>query len=208
MTDTYPVIGMSPGNSYFKDEVVKQLLKTVVEKYGKTAILVADVPAISTYIALGYPENRARKDKAIPQGNNLKNRVKRAMTELGYSTGQVRIIDWENEIENNQDYIKKYDEVRKLYENKDSFRQSADDATREVLEYSEKEIVDLDTSIKIAVHYLISEIAFMEFAPQYLQADNVSYIYHREWPVYKSYIEGKFDGSVRSKLGYLIVKTH
>lgn len=82
--NNYPVIGMSPGNSYFKDEVVKDLLKEVVEKYGKAAILIADIPAVSTYIALGYPKNRAWRDKALPQGNNLRNKVQRAMIELGY----------------------------------------------------------------------------------------------------------------------------
>ena len=51
-----PIIGMSPGNSYFKDEVVKELLKKVVEQYGKAVVMIADIPAISTYVALGYPE--------------------------------------------------------------------------------------------------------------------------------------------------------
>ena len=110
MTDIYPIIGMSPGNSYFKDEVVTELLKKVVEKYGNTGILIADIPAISTYIALGYPENRARRDKALPQGNNLRNKVQRSMLELGYSADQVKIFDWESEVENNPRYQEKYKE--------------------------------------------------------------------------------------------------
>jgi cyclo(L-tyrosyl-L-tyrosyl) synthase len=73
----YPIIGMSPGNSYFKDDEIKYLLKTAVDRYGRVAVMIADIPAISTYIALGYPENRARRDKALPQGNLLKNRTER-----------------------------------------------------------------------------------------------------------------------------------
>src|SRR5882724_3379684 len=104
MDKVYPIIGMSPGNSYFKDEVVKKLIQKVVEEFSNTAVLIADVPAIRTYQALSYPENIARREKALPQGNNLRNKVKRAMDELGYTPEQVRIIDWKNEIEDNQKY--------------------------------------------------------------------------------------------------------
>ena len=99
---------MSPGNSYFKDEKINYLLKTIVEKFGKTVVLIADIPAISTYVALGYPENRARRDKAIPKGNALKNLVLKNMQKLRYSDNVVKIIDWQNEVENNSKYQEKY----------------------------------------------------------------------------------------------------
>ena len=113
----YHIIGMSPGNSYFKDEEISYLLKTIVERFGRVAILVADIPAISTYVAFGYPENRARRDKAIPKGNALKNRVLKVAKELGYLNDIVRIIDWEGEVENNPDYKEKYAQVLDLYKN-------------------------------------------------------------------------------------------
>src|SRR3989338_5334266 len=97
---------MSPGNSYFKDEEVRFLIENIVRRFGRVAILIADIPAISTYMAFGYPESRARSDKAIPQGNLLRNRVKRVMIQLGYSESQVRIINWLEEVENNTGYIK------------------------------------------------------------------------------------------------------
>lgn len=203
----YPIIGMSPGNSYFKEEVVKQLLKTVVEKFGRTAVLVADIPAIFTYVALGYPKNRARKDKALPQGNNLKNKVKRAMEELGYSETQVKIIDWEKDVENNPDYQEEYNRVVNLYETNQTFRQTANDATQEVLEGSTKETIDLKEAVKIGVHYLLSEFGFMEFAPKYFGVEKVTYVYHRRWPVYESYRLGEFDGTPRPYLDSLVVTT-
>src|SRR3989344_3357193 len=110
-SEEYHIIGMSPGNSYFKDDEVKFLIKNIVRRFGKVAILIADIPAISTYLAFGYPENRARSDKAMPQGNLLRNRVKRVMTQLGYSESQVRIINWLEEVENNPGYIKSYETI-------------------------------------------------------------------------------------------------
>lgn len=207
MTDLYPIIGMSPGNGYFKDEVVKELLRKVIEKYGKTAVLIADIPAISTYIALGYPENRARRDKALPQGNNLRNKVQRAMTELGYSKDQVKIIDWDVKIQNNLNYQEKYKQVLNLYNSNKAFQDEANNATKGVLDYSNKKISDVISAVKIAVHYLLSEFAFMEFAPEYLQAKKVSYIYHKKWPVYELYKAGEFDGKLRDYLGSEIITT-
>lgn len=198
---------MSPGNGYFKDEVVKELLKKVIEKYGKTAVLIADIPAISTYIALGYPGNRARRDKTLPQGNNLRNKVRRAMIELGYSKDQVKIIDWEAEIQDNLNYQGKYKQVLNLYNSNKAFQDEANNATKGVLDYSNKKISDVISAVKIAVHYLLSEFAFMEFAPEYLQAKKVTYIYHKKWPVYELYKAGEFDGKLRDYLGSEIITT-
>jgi cyclo(L-tyrosyl-L-tyrosyl) synthase len=199
----YPVIGMSPGNSYFKDDVVKSLLEKVIEKYGKTAILIPDIPAISTYIALGYPENRARRDKALPQGNNLRSKVLRAMAELGYTSDIVRVIDWSLEIKDNTFYQEKYLQVLNLYNSNNAFQEEVNNTTRNVLTVSDSE-PDISL-VKIAAHYLLSEFAFMEFSLQLLKSENVTYIYHKEWPVYEKYIAGEFDGVIREYLGFEII---
>jgi tRNA-dependent cyclodipeptide synthase len=197
---------MSPGNSYFKDEEVRYLLSSVVGEYGRTVILIADIPAISTYVALGYPQNRARRDKALPQGNNLKNRTKRIAVELGYSDEQVRIIDWETEIENNPEYQKAYMKVEALYKANSQFEEIADTTTKGVLEYSGKKIEDMDAAAKIAVHYLLSEIAFLEFAPEFLSTEKVAYVYHKNWPVYEDYIAGKFDNQPKPYMDFILLE--
>jgi len=204
MSSTYPIIGMSPGNSYFKDAEVEYLLKEAISRYGYTAILIADVPAIATYMAYGYSENRAR-NKAIPKGNNLKNRALRIATQLGIAD-KVRIIDWALEVENTPEYQEQYGRIRSLYEMNQTFKETVDITTRSVLETSEREIPNLVEATKTAVHYLLSELAFLEFAPHLLAADQVVYMYHRNWPVYERYISGAFDGIVRSHLEFLLLE--
>ncbi len=201
----YPIIGMSPGNSYFQDQAVEHLLKTLITRYGHTAVLVPDIPAISTYIALGYSENRARRDKAIPQGNRLKNRVKRAMDKLGYSSELVHIIDWENEIELNADYGRSYTSIQDLYQNNSMFEQAVDITTRSVLEASGRDIPNMEVATKQAAHYLLSEIAFFEFAPAFFGCKKVIDVYHKQWPVFEEYISGRFDGIVKPHLGFLLL---
>lgn len=202
----YHIIGMSPGNSYFKDEEVWYLLKTVVERFGRVAILIADIPAISTYMALGYPENRARRDKAIPKGNALKNRVLKAMAKLGYSGDTVKIFDWEKEIENDPRYMERYRKICDLYENNAEFREAANSTTQGVLESSKKNIKNITEATGTAIHYLLSELAFLEFASLYLGTEKVVYVYHKNWQVYEDYIAGKFDKTAKPHLDFLLIE--
>lgn len=202
--NVYPIIGMSPGNSYFKDAEVEYLLKETIARYGKTAILIADIPAIATYIAYGYPENRAR-NKAIPKGNNLKNRVSRLSDQLGI-IDKVKIIDWEHEVERNGKFQDCFNELKNLYNINETFSQSVNDTTRSVLETANRQVENLDSAVRIATHYLLSELAFLEFAPEFLSANQVVYIYHRNWPVYERYISGAFDGKIRTYLEFLLLE--
>jgi cyclo(L-tyrosyl-L-tyrosyl) synthase len=204
--NTYPVIGMSPGNSYFQDETVVFLLKEVVNQFGKTGVLIPDVPAIATYRALGYSENRARRDKAIPKGNALRNKVKRAMQELGYNDDQVRVFDWNQDIASQELYAEKLKKIEVLYENNSQFRQAIRLATKEVLVTSDQEPAELEAAVDIAVHYILSEFACLELLSEHLQVEKVVYIYHKRWPAFEKYIAGDFDQIPKSHLGFLQIK--
>ncbi len=199
------IIGMSPGNSYFKDYEVRFLLQEAIKRFGRCAIMVADVPAISTYIALGYPENKAR-NKAIPKGNNLKNRTQRIAEELGYNEEQVRIIDWAEEIDPNSSYKKSYETILNKFHSIPSFANSVRATSRAVLEQTGKIEGDLDNAVENAIHYLLSELAFMEFSPEFFQCERVCYLYHRNWAVYEDYIAGKNDGITKPYLDFLLLE--
>ena len=196
---------MSPGNSYFKDENVKWLLQEVVQRFGKAAVLIADVPAIATYTALGYSGSEAR-NKAIPKGNNLKNRTQRMMEELGFTNDVVRIIDWGTEVENDPDYQQQYQRIKDLYDNNPLFRQKVDETTSAVLEGFGQEIGDMHTSVATANHYLLAELAFLNLAPKFIGASVINYIYHRPWAVYEDYIAGKFDTIPKPHLQFQLLK--
>ncbi|MBI4239884.1 tRNA-dependent cyclodipeptide synthase [Candidatus Uhrbacteria bacterium] len=204
--NVFHIIGMSPGNSYFKDDEVRYLLKTVVERFGHVGVLIADIPAISTYIALGYSANRARRDKAIPRGNALKNRVRKTMAELGYTTDHVKVFDWHNEVESNLGYLKHYGNIKDLYNRSKAFSNAADNTTRAVLKGSQRKITNPEKATAIAVHYLLSEIAFLEFLPSYLGTERIVYVYHKNWQIYEDYISGKFDKTIKQHLDFLLIE--
>lgn len=199
---TYPIIGMSPGNSYFKDDKVRFLLRETVKRFGRTAVFVADIPAVANYRALGYPENRARS-KAILKGNNLKNRSRRIAEELGIAD-KVAIVDWENNVQNDQKYRSCYDAIDKLYRSNRAFAASVDRTTREFLDGND--IPYIDAAVATASHYLLSELAFLEYAPTFFGVEEVVYVYHKNWPVYEEYITGAYDGKKRGHLKFLILE--
>ncbi len=199
------IIGMSPGNSYFKDFEVRFLLKESIERFGRCAIMVADVPAIATYMALGYEPSKAR-NKAIPKGNNLKNRTRRLAESLGYNEEQVRILDWADEVETNRRYREHYQSILEKYKSNEPFADSVKETSRQVLTGSEKRVADVENAVEGATHYLLSELAFMEFAPEFFDCKRVCYVYHRNWQVYEDYIQGRHDGLAKPQLDFLLLE--
>lgn len=196
---------MSPGNSYFTEEAIEWLLKKVIEEHGVAAVFIADILAISTYAAIGYSDKEARS-KAISKGNNLKNKTSRTMSRLGLNEKQIHIVDWKNEIQEDPGYQQRYKLVEELYKQIHAFNQDVDATTASVLEGFDKEGMDIEAATKIANHYLLGELAFLEYAPTFFNVNKIIYIYHRSWPVYEKYIAGKYDNNPKQNLGFEIVK--
>jgi tRNA-dependent cyclodipeptide synthase len=204
MENAYPIIGMSPGNSYFKDDAVRFLLQTVIDRFGKAAVFIPDVPAISTYKALGYDEAKA-KSTAIAQGNKLRNRTMSAMQELGIDQSAIHIVDWEKDVTSQHEYKRQYDAIVKMYGSNPSFKEVARSATKIVLENSKNDVQDMEFAIDIGVDYLLSEFAFLEFAPTLFNVNKITTVYHKRWRILEEYKSGHFDDIHRPYLEALVI---
>ncbi len=201
----FAVLGMSPGNSYFGQDSIRKLLRKGLEEYPRIGVLIPDIPAISTYVALGYPENRARTDKAIAQGNALKNKVRKAIESDGLDTSRIRIFDWDKDgIEDNEEYRTQFQFIRNLYETNSQFKKDSNAATAEVLNDNPFRKISIgEKEIQKGVHYLLSEFAFMLFLPQYLNEESVGYIYHKPWPVFEALIAGNYTASPMERVSFV-----
>ncbi len=200
----YAIIGMSPGNGYFKQGVIDQLLEKAVNEFEHVGVFIPDVPAVATYIALGYPENIARGKKAIPQGNNLKNRVKTSITTKRLPSEKIRVFNWKEEVEGNKIYENYFAKVKELYANNASFKQDINEATNEVLKnnpFKKKEITL--SAIETGTHYILSEFAFLIFISEYLSQEKITYIYHHPWTVFEKFIKGEYDGEIKDKIVFI-----
>lgn len=206
MNNELLIVGMSPGNSYFRQEVITKLLKFAVQEYKNIEIFIPDIPAIATYVALGYPENIARREKAIPQGNAFRNRIRKAIDQENININNISIFDWKKEnIENNPEYKNQYDYLKNLYIKNDDFKKDINEATSQVLfdnPFKKKTITESD--IEIGTHYIISEFAFMLFLPFYKKEySSFIYGYHKPWPVWEKFIDGFYDGILKSNLKFI-----
>lgn len=203
----YIVIGMSPGNGYFKQEVIDNLLSFTLDNYKKVDVFIPDIPAISTYIALGYSENLAKNKKAIPQGNNFKNRIKNSIKRLNLDSDRLKVFDWDKEnIESNIFYKNSFDYIFNLYKSNYDFHNDINKETEKVLQtnkFKKKEIAKED--VEIGAHYILSEFAFIDFLHHAYEIDIINYGYHREWAVWEDFILGKYDSIIREKYKFILL---
>lgn len=206
MKNDFLVIGMSPGNGYFKQEVINKLVRFSVENYKDVSIFIPDIPAISTYIALGYPESIARKEKAIPQGKGLRNKTLRAIEDLGEQAKSVRFFDWENEVETNEEYISQLKYLNNLYEINEDFKKDINEASEEVLFGNPFRKTEINPEqIRIATNYILSEFAFLMFIPSTLNGNCYAYGYHRPWLVFEKFIAGEYDGEKKAGIEFKLL---
>jgi len=197
------LIGMSPGNSYFKKKIIDKLINFVSRRFFKVRIMIAEKPAEHTYKAMGYPEGKAKR-KARLAGNNLRNHSERSIASL--KKGDIAVIDWEKDVSSNSLYKEAYREMKELYKKNILFREDAREATGYVLEGRIKPSVNMNKAVEEGVHYLLKELAFLLASPSIFGVSHVAYIYHREWNVYERFVNGFYDGRPKEKLGFLIVK--
>ena len=196
-----PIIGMSPGNSYFNQETISKLLRKVLEKYDYAVIFVPDIPAISTYEATGYSFKKAKR-KARLKSNNLKNKTHHSIKQCAISNELVYVLNWKEDVQILPLYIESYDRIADLFQNNKKFRNEILNTTRGVLESSGKDIVDMQKSLLKGSEYILSEFAFLEICPKLFGCKEARFIYHKDWPVYQDYISGSFDNSQRGYLGF------
>lgn len=200
------IVGMSPGNSYFKQEIIEKLLRFAVSKFSKVRILIADKPAEHTYEAIGYPKNKAQR-KARLGSNRFENCSKRSISKIKEENYlvDVDLIDWEAEVSLNKYFLKEYSKIKEMYEKNMIFRYDIRETTRGVLVGKLKEGLNIEEAIDEGVYYLLKELAFLCVSSKIFDVKKVTYIYHNNWKVFENLIEGKYDNKVRKDLGFFLI---
>lgn len=150
--------------------------------------MIPDHPAQYTYRARWekHPERKSRL-----QWNAIRNRIKNII----WNEDQEKLtLNWKENINKHPAYKKSVKEILALYRGNEDFREAISSATREVLSWANREVTD--NQIEVWVKFLLCELAFLAVAKEILDSD-VTYIYHRSWPIFSDFIAWKFDGKVR-----------
>ena len=197
------VVGMSPGNGYFKRDKIDELLKYCASVFREVKIMIADRPSVHTYLAEGYPPEQAER-KARLNGNTLQNHSRDSIGAI--STGNVELIEWQSLIDVNPAYRQELRSIEDMYAKNDAFRREARETTRSVLEGKLKHGTPIEDAVDEGIIYLLDELAFLSASPKIFGADRIAYVYHHRWKIYEDLIGGNFGGRRRNDLGFVIVE--
>ncbi len=199
------VIGMSLNNSYFTREKIVELLTVTGPLFARIIIVIPDYPTISTFEALGYTTQQAKKE-ALSKGKNLYNRCSYSIDLLNASqnTQHIKIINWECDIENNPAYQQQKQYLNNLYVTNNEFYEDVNEAVKSILKDRIKKTIDLEKACGIASSYLIMELAFMLASNEIFDAEYIGEIYHKPWPLLFNLLNNKYDLHNR-KIGSIII---
>ncbi len=195
------LVGMSPGNSYFKKDTISQLLSTVSRLCKNVTIFIPDVPAKHTYNAIGYPITRAEAI-ARKKGNNLRNHIRRAKDDNNITN--ITIIDWRKDIERSSAYHKYKKYIYDLYRKNEVFYHDARQTTKLVIADQIKKNIDLENAVDIAINYFLEELAFILASPGICGFEKIAYTYHKRWPIFENLISGHYD-RLMPNIGFVII---
>jgi len=197
------LIGLSIRNSYFKDENLHELISWAKDNFRHVNIMCPDHPAIHTLESLGYDEKTARS-KATLACNNLENKCRRIVQELGIDDS-TRFIRWDD-LEKNDKYNIMYRQIKELYAKDNDFERDAREATKQVIEYHGTKL-SMKEAIDTGIEFFLKELALILNAADILGIKKSAYLYHKEMPVLKKLLAGKYNFTPPQNNGYIICET-
>lgn len=174
----HSLIGISPFNSYFSVEQICMLAKWGSKYFESFHFFIPDYPTRFTLKALGYsPEKAAHK--ARRQTNYLRNKITRAMSELGKSKQEAidLIIDWDK-LGDNPVYYKKLVEVEKLFDENREFREGCLTVSKWVLENNTQHDDLGPSDLELAVRYFLHELPLIGSSTEVLNKEKSVFSYH------------------------------
>jgi cyclo(L-tyrosyl-L-tyrosyl) synthase len=200
------IVGMSPGNSFFDAQTIDDLLAFTSTCFSQVHIMIPDSPAVHTYKAQGYSEDKAQK-KARLNGNTLQNHCTRSIERMqdNMKNALPALIEWKDVIETSPAYQSQYTTFLQMYTQNSQFREDVRETTRGVLN-SKCESETIEKAIDEGIHYLLKELAFITTAPTILKVDKIAYVYHKQWPVFEKLIAGTYDDRIREDIGFVLVE--
>lgn len=191
----HALLGISPFNSYFSEEMIVQWIQWAKNTFSSFQIFIPDTLPIYTFLALGYDESKAR-NKAKKQAAYLKNKILRALGRCkieGTDASQL-IIDMKF-LESNPTYIELKEQCYDLYHQNATFQNECDQCTGWVL--TGHTIKDFHQSNQnTAVHYILNEMPLFIDTPSIVGVESSLFVYHQT----PELINFLYTNSIRSAL--------
>ncbi|MBB4932289.1 cyclo(L-tyrosyl-L-tyrosyl) synthase [Lipingzhangella halophila] len=202
---SHACLGISPFNSYFTSERIKNLAGWALKRFEAVHLYMPDGPTAATLEAAGYlPERAAAKSRI--QCKYLRNKMVRALTELGVAEPRRIILD-SNALADNVRYQELLGDVHALFERDTDFRRACLDAGRWVLEGRLSPGAMTEGRLRTAAPYLLAELPMFTHTPDIVGADASVFCYHRPPEFVERLFHRRLAWHPQSRQGFAVVTT-
>lgn len=176
---THACFGISPFSSYFTTERITDLARWGFAEFDGAHFFVPDLPAAYTLEALGYPQARAAH-KARRQGQYVRNKIIRALTEVGVGEPEGLVLGW-SELDSNSRYRHLLEQAQCQFDSDPEFRAECLDASRWVLENRLPAGISATTDqLRSAVRYLLAELPLFTDTGGIVGVASSAFCYHQD----------------------------
>ncbi|UJR38781.1 hypothetical protein I4U23_031446 [Adineta vaga] len=213
------LFGMSFGNSYYSEDVIKSVIPFLGSRFSRIFIDVPDEWTKHTYTALGYSGSDAKK-KLRNLTTRLRKRCQLGVdiaTQSGIAPRENFIfVDWGTHVETSNIYQNALTKIKKAYQQNEAFRTDCNATTEEVLRsqgrshgWDNKSSAELATAIEIAVTYVLMElaeaVAFGDIASRVTNGGHApntpaAMVYHRRWLVLEKFLNCEYENEICKQL--------
>ena len=196
----YALVGISLGNSYFKEDILITFFEKIKNMFCHIYIFIPTLPYIHTLRAKNITSNPERKSKRDSIAmNNMVNKI------IEKYKNFITLIKWDKDITKNEEYKSSLEYLKQLYKDNTHFKTTIRLTSEKVIEGKYKDI-SKEESIDHAKNFLLEEIAFLRKSDKILGISKpITYIYKEKWDIFEKYTQKEFDEGC-DNIGFLVIE--
>ncbi|WP_217143230.1 tRNA-dependent cyclodipeptide synthase [Streptomyces sp. AC627_RSS907] len=198
------VVGVSPGNSYFRVGLLTDLLGWLCAEFKQVDVVIPDSALVHTYVALGYPAEKAAK-KAHAETSVLRNRVLRAWEATGSPRG-VDGVHRMSELSTRSCYQKLLASAEGMLTDDLRLRATALGMSREVLLARRPGYDPTPQQLEHALRYITAELPFFLGSAEIFGVPSSLCFYHQRIPLADDLFAGRSRLRAPEQQGYAVIR--
>ncbi|WP_322972948.1 MULTISPECIES: tRNA-dependent cyclodipeptide synthase [Streptomycetaceae] len=198
------VLGVSPGNSYFRTSLLTELLVWLTEGFRRIDVVIPDTALTHTYEALGYTPQRASV-KVRGETNVLRNRVLRAWHDAGGrrpADGHHMMSD----LAGHPVYQRVLAQCEAALRVDAGLRRTCRAMSREALLARRPDQEPGPAQIDQGVRYLVEELPFFVASADIFEVGSSLCFYHRRIPLADVVFSGRCALAASPRQGYAVIR--
>jgi len=199
-------VGVSPGNGYFSKDRLEVILLGMASYFEEVLVIVPDLPALHTYLALGYDEHHAM-EKVKKHKHEIERCYRRISEQmlLNFGKQNIKLLMWSSGFIQEECYQQAHSHVTEIYHSNSDFREVIFRNTERYLlarleEQNLQQLGGMKKVVEKASHYLIDEIAFHEVMHTILGTEPII-SYYRDLELATNYVNGNYGNPRNEHVG-------